>query len=286
VKKQKDPIPRFSMLDTAKAGISISSYKKPKLKTDHDVYIPHRDTHYLLIVLISGSYTMRVDFNELYVKKGSVVLVSPGQVHQLVNVKDANGYSIAFDTSFMSEPCKGLLEYYFRQEQILSQVPLFNKLITLCELMQQLHDAPPTSFTISGMHALLQSMLTLMAGHVEQYQLDDDNKPTRAHHIEQLFKQLLQANFKQWKKPAEYAKAMNISVSHLNDTIKEITGDSVTYHIQEVIILEAKRLLYHTNLTAKEICFEVGYEDAVYFSRLFKKVTGTSPLSFRQQFRD
>ena len=54
--------------------------------------------------------------------------------------------------------------------------------------------------------------------------------------------------------------------------------------IKDRILLEAKRLLVHTTLTAKEIGYELGYEDPAYFSRLFVQKTGETPSGYRSKF--
>jgi AraC family transcriptional regulator, transcriptional activator of pobA len=51
--------------------------------------------------------------------------------------------------------------------------------------------------------------------------------------------------------------------------------------IQERVALEAKRLLMYTEKTSKEIAYELGFEDAAYFSNFFKKQTGYSPTDFK-----
>ena len=294
MKQSKEPIPRFDISASARAGITIKIETTKTLgKVDvnddhhHDVTIPHRDTHYLFLITYEGTGQALVDFNTYHIKKPIAALILPGQIHYVKNVKNFSGCALTFDPSLMPEAFKGILDYYFRQEFMLPHnKPLFDQLHTLCTYLQRAYEAPPTNYSAATMHALLHSLLGLLANHVEQYQLTGSNKHTRSHAIERLFKQLLQENYRHWKKPAHYAGAMNITISHLNDMIREVTGASVTWHIQEAIILEAKRLLYHTDLTAKEICFEIGLEDAVYFSRLFKKVTNLTPLAFRQQFRD
>ena len=55
---------------------------------------------------------------------------------------------------------------------------------------------------------------------------------------------------------------------------------------QQEIMLEAKRLLYHSNCSVKEIAHELGYEDHTYFSRLFKKTVGDTPGEFRRHYRE
>ena len=54
--------------------------------------------------------------------------------------------------------------------------------------------------------------------------------------------------------------------------------------IKNRIMLEAKRLLVHTALTAKEIAYELGYDDPAYFSRLFLIKTGDSPSGFKSRY--
>jgi len=67
--------------------------------------------------------------------------------------------------------------------------------------------------------------------------------------------------------------------------VKSVTGQPVSWHIQQRVILEAKRLLYHSGRSLKEIAATLGYDDYPYFSRLFTKVAGMSPLTFRHKNR-
>lgn len=108
---------------------------------------------------------------------------------------------------------------------------------------------------------------------------------TRSALIAYQFKHLLSENFKTTKSPSQYAQLLNYSPSHLNESVKKVTGFSVSYWIHQQIILEAKRLLYYTDMTVKEIAFFLNYEDHTYFSRLFSKIEGLSPGAFRSKFR-
>jgi AraC family transcriptional activator of pobA len=91
--------------------------------------------------------------------------------------------------------------------------------------------------------------------------------------------------YKQLKSPGDYAAALHLSLSYLNEAVKEATGFTITYWIHQEVMLEAKRLLYHSSCTVKEIAYELGYEDPTYFSRLFKKTVGKTPGDFREQYR-
>ncbi|ANF52236.1 hypothetical protein A0O34_17680 [Chryseobacterium glaciei] len=103
--------------------------------------------------------------------------------------------------------------------------------------------------------------------------------------ISSNFKKLIfQNNF--LESPSFFAKKLNISTSHLNDCVNSNTGKSVTYWLQNAMIVEAQRLLYYTDNDVKEIAYNLGFEDHSYFSRLFKKISNETPLSFRRKFRE
>ncbi len=95
------------------------------------------------------------------------------------------------------------------------------------------------------------------------------------------FKKLLEQQYITNKRPATYAEKLHLSIPYLNECVRNSTGYSVSQHIQQRIILEAKRLLVHSDRSVKEIATELGYDDLPYFSRLFKKATGMTALAFR-----
>lgn len=78
-----------------------------------------------------------------------------------------------------------------------------------------------------------------------------------------------------------FADRLAVHVNHLNRTVKQVTGKSTTIHISERIITEAKALLQHTDWPVAQIAYALGYEYPSYFNNFFKKMTGSSPTSFR-----
>ena len=79
---------------------------------------------------------------------------------------------------------------------------------------------------------------------------------------------------------------MHITPGHLNDVIKEVTGKNAKQFIDDRRILEAKRLLYWTEKPVKEIAWELGFDDAAYFTRYYKKETGELPTAFQRTVRE
>lgn len=92
---------------------------------------------------------------------------------------------------------------------------------------------------------------------------------------------LVENHFRKEHGVAFYAQLLNKSPKTLSNSFSEYTKTPLQI-IHERITLEAKRLLTYTDKTAKEIAFELGFEDASHLSRLFKKHTGVSPSVFKK----
>lgn len=98
----------------------------------------------------------------------------------------------------------------------------------------------------------------------------------------QNLKNVIEENFREKNSAGDYAELLHqtpitlarIAKSHFNRTLSDL--------ITERIIIEAKRELYLTNKTVKEIAWELGYEDEYYFSRVFKSKTDISPQIYRE----
>ncbi|NHN28264.1 AraC family transcriptional regulator [Paenibacillus agricola] len=78
------------------------------------------------------------------------------------------------------------------------------------------------------------------------------------------------------------AKRHHISVSTLRRQVSEYTGYPFNEYVHRLKIAEAKNILLNTELPIKDIALTLGYEDAFYFSRLFKQYVGVAPLMYRK----
>lgn len=79
----------------------------------------------------------------------------------------------------------------------------------------------------------------------------------------------------------QLAKLTNMSMSSFKREFKKVYNDSPANHINKEKIKKAKELLAVTDLPINEIAYEVGYNDPLYFTRLFKKKEGSSPSTYR-----
>lgn len=114
------------------------------------------------------------------------------------------------------------------------------------------------------------------AGSFPDVKLNDDR-----FHILRKFNLLVEMNFRTQHSVSYYAEQLNRSPKTLSNLFALYNHKTPIQIIQERILIEAKRLLFYTDKSAKQITYELGFDDAAYFSNYFKKHTSFSPSEFR-----
>jgi AraC family transcriptional activator of pobA len=286
LKNQNQNIQQFELSPYAKAGIIIANMEDREVE-EHDISKPHRDNHCQLMLAVSGEFKLNIDFENVEFTAPALLCIFPEEVHHILEVKNPKGWMISFDPSLASKEVLQLLDNKIHNPFLLRQESNFyHQLTILMDLIEKIQLENTNTFSQKSMHSLLNGLLSLIAGEIVSNASVDKTKENRSIIIKETFIKLTKEHFKTWKQPAQYALALSISVAHLNDTVKALTGSPVSVHIQEACIMEAKRLLYFTDNSVKEIAYEVGYDEPVYFGKLFKKVTSLTTLEFRKKFRD
>lgn len=101
--------------------------------------------------------------------------------------------------------------------------------------------------------------------------------------ISERLNTLVRLHFKQHKKVAFYASRLHVHPNYLNGFIKRKTGLTAKQIIQEAVLIESKALLIHTDLSIKQVAYELGFTDPNHFSSYFKKETGQCAIQFRKE---
>jgi AraC family transcriptional regulator, transcriptional activator of pobA len=97
------------------------------------------------------------------------------------------------------------------------------------------------------------------------------------------YKKLVSQHFITKRHVADYANLLAVTANHLNKTIKEQTGKTASDFIADMLLMEAKALLKHTELTISEIAYQLDFTDPSHFNKFFKKGTEQTPLHYRNQ---
>ncbi|MVZ62472.1 AraC family transcriptional regulator [Sphingobacterium humi] len=267
----------------AYAGIEISKLDTSK----EEAFSVHREDYFSLIYLLKGSGTVVIESEKIAITSPSIIIVSPLQTHYVEEISYCKGYNIDIENFLIPNVIICKLQSLNPTQQVITlDYKQIDKLFRIADLLFEQFENKGKAYTKEiivhlSTALLFQSIANLPVQHIGK----NDNVKTQGKIISDSFKVLLSKTLKV-QSPAFYAKKLHISVSHLNDMVKSYTGKTSSFWIHYFIIIEAKRLLYHTNLTIKEISFELGFNEASYFTRLFKNTTGVSPMNFRNQFCD
>ena len=283
---KKGNIPEFTLKGSSLNGIALKKLERSQMVSQaHNIQLAHRDDHYMLVVLTEGQLTYRIDFEVYQIQAPGLLLVFPGQVHQLTPQTNLSGWAVSFEAVLLSEDLKALLDKAWRDQiDFIYDVPTpwFEQLENLLTAIDQLVDKP-LSTSQKAVTALLTGLLFMIAGAISGMARPTKPAPKRSALVKQQFLQLLYRHYKDWKKPSQYAERMHITTAHLNDTIKQVTGRTTTQAIQEQCVVEARRLLQYTDLDVIEIAYQIGYVTPSHFIKLFKTVTGLTPSQYRKK---
>lgn len=96
------------------------------------------------------------------------------------------------------------------------------------------------------------------------------------------YSRLVEIHFREKHSVADYAALLNMAPKTLSSKFHKHGLDNPNEIIKNRIILEAKRLLTFTQLSIKEIAYQLGYEDPAYFNRTFTQKTALTPAGFRK----
>jgi len=285
MRKKTKSIPVNPMANEFGAGIAIEriSFTDPFIFEEGER--AHRHDGHAFFLLENGSISIEIDFQKYIITPPSVIYVHPDQVHRTIAAEHVTVSSWAIDNENLNPEYLKLLEDITPAKPLLLQQETFaiiSEAVSLCiKFAERKND--------KLYHSLLKDSCNALVALVASQYLESaksTDKFSRFEIITKAFRELLERNYTIAKRPSAYAQKLHLSTPYLNECVKNTTGHPVSHHIQQRVILEAKRLLYHSDKAVKEIAAELGYDDYPYFSRLFTKITGMTALAFRNKNHD
>ena len=251
------------------------------------LYTPHRHSFYHAVYFMSGSGRHIIDFHPVEVTPGQMYFMIPGQVHHWeFQPGDVKGYvfnfSPVFFQSFLLRP--GYIdELPFFQGQIQESVvhypeELQPKISAIFDEMVVLR-ASINPINVDKIRVLALQVLLYAAGLSTSVQ---STSRDYKHMVLRNFQRLVDKYFIERRHPKDYAEMLYITPNHLNALCTDILGIPAGEVIRNRIVLEAKRLLINPERSIAAIAYELNFKDNSYFTKFFKKYSGSTPEAFRK----
>ncbi|MBB3697554.1 AraC family transcriptional regulator [Flammeovirga yaeyamensis] len=268
----------------SKITFSVSKMQDIYDKRGGKVDEPHRHDFYTLVFTEKAKGTHKIDFNAYPLEDKSLFFISPGQVHQIIEEKKSYGYALVFSADFLAynNISTSFIEDLNLFNDFEDSPPLkpsdiqFEEIRQTIEKIFSIHQSG-MSYELEAIGALLKYILILCTNSCN---LSSDDISSSKSLLKQ-FKGLIEEHYKKEHHTSFYAELLHITPDHLNKVVKMQSGKSAKEHIQSRITIAAKRLLYFSDLTNKEIAFELGFSEPANFSAFFKKCVGMSPSQFK-----
>ncbi|ANP53336.1 AraC-like DNA-binding protein [Streptomyces griseochromogenes] len=244
-----------------------------------DLSAPLRPAFHHLIHVRQGPVRHTVDFRDYTLDSGSWLWVRAGQVHQYVprDHAAARGTIVIWQPGFVAaEPLHN------DSPMLLTGRHARSAGLALRHLVHEYGDLAsiPLDAHIDTLRHLL-SVLLLRLAHAcpAPASLGSDSEVFRS------FRVAVERDFASSHHVNDFAAALGYSVRTLSRAAQAATGSTAKQYLDARILLEARRLLVHTDATSAEISRRLGFPDPSDFTKFFRKRDGGTPLSFREVAR-
>lgn len=255
------------------------------------VQATHRYDFHVLLLVTEGAPIQVVDFEPVQCAPGSILILRPGQVHSFGADLHWEGWLVFFRPEFV--PTVSDIPADLAPGRMLDRMPDHISVgrddfrATMDAIIAMAEDAR-SGAPVETVHTLLRYQLCTLI-----LRLDLLNgrqraaSPQRSPSLKRFarLRELLEANLSGWHKVAPYAQELGCTQKSLNRATRDAVGLGAKDYIARRIVLEAKRLLAHTDRPVYLIAEGLGFDEATNFSKFFRKNAGQAPAEFRAVYR-
>ncbi|MFE1250625.1 helix-turn-helix domain-containing protein [Streptomyces sp. NPDC058735] len=247
----------------------------------------HRIDFHVVMLFGEGPVRHMIDFTEYEATAGDLLWIRPGQVHRFSRSSEYRGTVLTMQPGFLPRStveATGLYRYDLPPLLRPDAAQLDALRAGLGQLRREYEDTaslPPSLHTAVLRHTLTAFLLRLAhlaARSAEAVRRQSDSTFT-------LFRDAVERDFATNHSVSAYADGLGYSRRTLVRAVRAATGETPKAFIDKRVVLEAKRLLAHTDLPIGRVGAAVGFADAANFSKFFQQHTDRTPAAFRADLR-
>ncbi|WP_312398436.1 helix-turn-helix domain-containing protein [Sphingobacterium sp.] len=251
--------------------------------------------HYIKVLLLPPGYALTVDFNVYETKNPTLLFINTNQYLDIRSANENKAFLIHYNRDFYciqihdeEVACDGLLfNNIFENPTVDLQG---DELQTISQLFTQIDDE--LNFQDRSSEEMIRTYLKqIIIRATRQWKKQNlQNEKLDLVSTDQdffrNFSRLVNIHYKEKHSVADYADLLNLAPKTLSNKFHKLNLENPNEMIKNRIVLEAKRLLLYSDLTIKEIAYQLGYEDPAYFNRIFAQKAGKTPATFRKEIKN
>lgn len=259
-----------------------------RMTVDHDITRIHRIDFYIIFIATEGQGYHTIDFTDYAYRQEAVLTIRKGQLHKFSPNPSVRGYMLLFTEGFIASHLEKLaaqqslqlFNEYLTPPRIELESKVFLDLIHLVEYMEMEYANVRDDYSNGIIRSLLHILLTKLHRHKSSDNAKQALDPFLLDFL--AFQQLVEAKCLTHRKVQDYAAEMGLTSAKLNKIVKRVVRKTAKTFIDEIAILQIKRLLINTELNIKEIAYQSGFDDPTNLFKFFKRFVSSSPEAFRQ----
>ncbi|MGO3708051.1 MAG: helix-turn-helix domain-containing protein [Mesonia hippocampi] len=250
----------------------------------------HKHNFYLCVLFTKGEGIHEIDFSSYPIKPGKVFFLRPGQTHAWKFTSPPEGYIFFhskefYELKFLEHKLKSFPFYYsFQNPPVLTlskkSVDFLQKKYEEIYHEFQHNEAFRALKIVNLINGIYIDLLREYTATINLEKFISVNYLTILENLEQL----INTYFLKEKLPRFYADKLSITTKHLNRVVKETISKTTSELIADRILLEAKRMMVHSDESLTNIASLLEFSDYAYFSKIFKAKTGLTPSNFRKKY--
>lgn len=281
----------YSFKESLPLEIEIVPLSKLYAHHKSKVIIPHRTNFYHVIWYQKGRATHVVDFKPVDIKANSLLFVAADRVQAFDPSGACEGKEIVFTESFFcaSEADRlflksaALFDYLLDVPALRLEPPSCAPITSMFEAIEAESQNPVDSRQHAILKNLLHNLLLLAEREIHKQGLPEIKKGADFDYT-LLFRDALDQQFRELKLVSGYARQIHVSEKRLTQATAQILGRTPKQLIDDRVLLEAKRLLVHSERAIKDIAFELGFNEPTNFIKYFRKHSKITPTEFREKY--
>lgn len=262
--------------------------KKPQ---NHSQYEHHKISFFVIVIITHGEGQHNINYKDYSFKKGTIFTLRKDSTHKFYKT-NAKGKFLVFTEEFIirhSDKMETLKLFQLFNEMLGSSKlqlndrdfdGIENLLQQIAQEYLEINDQHSIEIIRNLTQVLIHKLFRIKSK--RDHNLNSDEK----YHLKfRTLQELVEKECFESKKVTYYAHKMGVTSRTLNNITQSIIGKPVKSFIDDIVILQIKRLIINSQLSFTEIAYQAGFDDPTNFFKYFRKKTGFSPKQFKENYK-